>query len=124
MSTSSQPVLSVGRALETNFIIQKFLALPNALQRLIYEALHCEVKSVVYAAGGFALLELATEAKEEELTAFINSQLGSSFTGWLIWPEDRPRKAALIARHFAENLKFEDEQFAISSVILAPMPEK
>jgi hypothetical protein len=113
MSTTPRPLPGLGCALETNFIIEKFQRLSLAFQRLIYEGLHENPRSVVYAAAGFALLHLAIDADDQELTAYINDRLKAPFTGWIIIPEDRVPKAASLARYFLEHLKFEDGKFLI-----------
>ena len=113
MSTTGELSPDVGRALETNFIIEKFQGLTPAFQRLIYEAIQSNPRSVVYGAGGLALLDLAASADSKELTDWVNREFGTSYCDWVIWPDHRVVKAASLARYFVGHCRFDGEKFLI-----------
>lgn len=96
---------------EVRFVIMKFLELPIAKQAEVYEQVNSKDKSMIKC-GGMFLLSLLTDNSKEF------AKLIGSFDNWIIWEEHRALKAALIWKHFKENLKKVGSGFKIPLIPL------
>lgn len=123
-----QPVaasLIPGHAMEVNFTIKKFMELPDAERRRIYDALHGEDEETKVRAA-FDILKLLTEAPPDELTEYANAVLGTEVSGYFIWPdqENLVSRAIWLTVHFTDHLKLDGEAVSIDLIIPVKPPNR
>ncbi len=107
MSTHKDLGLDIHAALELNWVIACFTKSDLGTQRIIYEALHQESESVWYASAAIMLVEMLKRASLEELTAFMNAQLGAHMAGYAVdfsFNDGYKSRAEFFANYFAANL--------------------
>ena len=103
--------LQPGHAMEVNFVIKKFMELPDVERRRIYDALKSEDEETSVRAS-FDILKLLTHADSAELTQYANSALKLDLTGYFVWDEveNLISRAIWLNHYFSANLKLDGEQ--------------
>ena|SRR5580698_11387065 len=113
----SHTVEQPARVMEFNFVIKKFMELPDAERLRIYHALKGpDKKALVHASA--ELVDLIVGADPVELTAYANTALDAPFTQYVVWDEqeDRYWRAILLYEHFSVNLKLEGGRVSIDPI--------
>lgn len=115
------PQLDLGKTVEVNFVITKFMTLPIG-QRQHLMSLIKDPKGEIKAVGACALLELlVADDKKEELTKYAQ-QYYEGVSEWLIL-QNRPelvRRAFLLLDVFDEHLR----NLGNPTIELLPIPKK
>ena len=106
-----------GHAMEMNFVIMRFMALPDSERRRIYDAFKGEDEETRVRAA-FEILKLLTDASREELTGYANSVFDSNFDGYLVFEDQESlvSRAIWLDHHFTANLKLEGGRVSIDPV--------
>lgn len=109
--------LQRGHAMEVNFATMKFMELPDAERRRLYDAFKGEDEETKVRAA-FEILKLLTDTPEGELTQYANSVLGLDLTGYFVWgdQENLVSRAIWLDHHFTANLKLEGDRVSIDPV--------
>ncbi|OHA94537.1 MAG: hypothetical protein A3F20_01465 [Candidatus Zambryskibacteria bacterium RIFCSPHIGHO2_12_FULL_39_21] len=109
--------LQRGHAMEVNFATMKFMELPDAERRRLYDAFKSEDEKTRVRAA-FEILKLLTDAPEGELTQYASSVLEINITEYFVSgdQENLVSRAIWLDHHFTANLKLEGDRVSIDPV--------